>query len=160
MSASWTQLQEQNIEDMFASLSGRTIFSKLNLARAYQQHDHNYTQSLYHVNRLPFGVASAPSMFQCIMENILPGPASTLTVSWCLARQWKSIYKQWDSACLAGANRAGASRPETLMGQVFLHDVISQIFGVTKFLLKVPQTRSKPCRVFQHWKMSPIWNLF
>ena len=33
----------------------------------------NTHKGLYQVNRLPFGVASAPSMFQRIMESILQG---------------------------------------------------------------------------------------
>ena len=56
---------------------------KLDLAHAYQQvvlEDKakemvtiNTHKGLYHVNRLPFGVALAPSMFQQVMENILQG---------------------------------------------------------------------------------------
>lgn len=71
------------IEDMLASLAGGTAFSKLDLAHAYQQvvlDDESKSiatitthKGLYRVNRLPFGVASAPSMFQRIMENILQG---------------------------------------------------------------------------------------
>ena len=71
------------IEDMLASLAGGTAFSKLDLAHAYQQVvlcdeskelvTINTHKGLYRVNRLPFGVASAPSMFQWIMESILHG---------------------------------------------------------------------------------------
>ena len=71
------------IEDMLASLAGVTAFSKLDLAHAYQQVvlcdeskefvTINTHKGLYRVNRLPFGVASAPSMFQRIMESILHG---------------------------------------------------------------------------------------
>ena len=71
------------IEDLLATLSGGTAFSKLDLAHAYQQVvlDEeskeivaiNTHKGLYKVNRLPFGVASAPSLFQRIMENILQG---------------------------------------------------------------------------------------
>ena len=73
------------IEDLLASLSGGTAFSKLDLAHAYQQVvldeeskavvTINTHKGLYKVNRLPFGVASAPSLFQRIMENILQGLA-------------------------------------------------------------------------------------
>ena len=71
------------IHDLFTSLSGGTTFSKLDLAHAYQQipleedSKHYVTVSthkgLYRYNRLPFGVASAPSIFQRTMENILQG---------------------------------------------------------------------------------------
>ena len=71
------------IEDLFASLSGGLTFSKLDLAHAYNQiplDDDSKTcvtintlKGLYRYNRLPFGVASAPSIFQRTMENLLQG---------------------------------------------------------------------------------------
>lgn len=71
------------IEDLFASLSGGKSFTKLDLAHAYQQipldeEAKEYTtinthKGLYRYNHLPFGVASAPSIFQRTMENILQG---------------------------------------------------------------------------------------
>lgn len=71
------------IEDLFASLSGGKSFTKLDLAHAYQQipldeQSKQYTtinthKGLYRYNRLPFGVASAPSIFQRTIENILQG---------------------------------------------------------------------------------------
>ena len=71
------------IDDILASLAGGILFSKLDLAHAYQQivlddeskkvETLNIHKGLYQVNRLPFGVASAPSMFQRIMESILQG---------------------------------------------------------------------------------------
>ena len=70
------------VEDLLlASLTGGTAFSKLDITQAYQQlvlDDEskemvtiNTHRGLYRVNRLPFGVASAPSLFQRIMENLL-----------------------------------------------------------------------------------------
>ena len=71
------------IEDLFASLAGGTVFSKLDLAQAYLQVPLdeaskkyvtvNTHRGLFQYNRLPFGVASAPSIFQRIMENVLQG---------------------------------------------------------------------------------------
>jgi len=71
------------IEDMFASLSGGKIFTKLDLLHAYQQvpldeDSKEYTtinthRGLYRYKRLPFGVASAPSIFQRTIESILQG---------------------------------------------------------------------------------------
>ena len=71
------------IDDLFSSLEGGKTFSKLDLAHAYQQvplDDEskkfttiNTTKGLYQYNRLPFGIASAPSIFQRVMEGILNG---------------------------------------------------------------------------------------
>ena len=71
------------VEDLLASLAGGTAFSKLDLTQAYQQDflddeskemvTINTHRGLYRVNRLPFGVASAPLLFQHIMENLLQG---------------------------------------------------------------------------------------
>ena len=70
-------------EDLFATLAGGKTFTKLDLAQAYQQvlldqESRRYVtvsthQGLYRYNRLPFGVASAPAMFQQIMERMLQG---------------------------------------------------------------------------------------
>ena len=69
--------------DLFAKLAGGKMFSKLNLAHAYLQvrldDDSkkyvtiNTHRRLYVYNRLPFGVASAPSIFQRVMESVLQG---------------------------------------------------------------------------------------
>ncbi|XP_063408205.1 uncharacterized protein K02A2.6-like [Mytilus trossulus] len=70
-------------DDLYATLSGGQAFSKLDLSQAYQQivldeesrkyvtiNTHN---GLYQYNRLPFGVSSAPGIFQRTMENLLQG---------------------------------------------------------------------------------------
>ena len=71
------------IDDIFASLTGGKKFSKLDLAHAYQQIPLdeqlkklvviNTQRGLFQYNRLPFGVASAPAIFQRIIESILQG---------------------------------------------------------------------------------------
>ena len=71
------------IKDLFASLAGGKHFTKLDLAHAYQQIvlDEesqklvviNTHKGLIKYTRLPFGVASAPAIFQRIMEGILQG---------------------------------------------------------------------------------------
>ena len=71
------------IEDLFASLSQGKKFTKLDLAHAYQQilldEDSkkyvtiNTHKGLYQYSRLPFGVSSAPAIFQRTMEGILRG---------------------------------------------------------------------------------------
>ena len=71
------------VEDLFASLSGGRLFSTIDLTNAYQQMrlddaSKAYTtinthKGLFEYNRLPFGVASAPAMFQRAMECVLQG---------------------------------------------------------------------------------------
>ena len=70
-------------EDLFSTLSGGKYFSKLDLSQAYLQVPVdeaskpyltvNTHRGLYVYNRLPFGVASAPAMFQQIMDTVLQG---------------------------------------------------------------------------------------
>ena len=70
-------------EDLFTTLAGGKKFSKLDLSQAYQQmllhpDDQKYTTinthlGLYQYTRLPFGIASAPAVFQQAMEKILHG---------------------------------------------------------------------------------------
>ncbi len=70
-------------EDLFATLVGGRKFTKLDLKHAYQQmvlEDEakelvgiNTHQGLYRFTRLPFGIASAPALFQRAMDTILQG---------------------------------------------------------------------------------------
>ena len=69
--------------DLMTCLTGGKIFTKLDLTAAYQQmllDDEssklvviNTHQGLYRYTRLPFGVASAPAVFQRAMDSILQG---------------------------------------------------------------------------------------
>ena len=69
-------------EDLFATLAGGTVFSKLNPSQAYQQVllepssgkyvTTNTHKGLYQYTHLPFGVASAPALFQQIMDQVYP----------------------------------------------------------------------------------------
>ena len=64
-------------------MSGGTLYTKLDLSHAYLQlqldesaKDYlviNTHKGLYEYTRLPFGVSSAPAIFQRTMENILQG---------------------------------------------------------------------------------------
>ena len=69
-------------DNLFASLSGGSTFTKLDLAYAYLQIPLNAEskkfatinthRDLYQYNRLPFGISSAPAIFQrTIVKNIL-----------------------------------------------------------------------------------------
>ena len=70
-------------DDLFATLAGGKTFTKLDLRQAYQQMELdddskelvaiNTHQGLYQFNRLPYGVASAPALFQRTMDTILRG---------------------------------------------------------------------------------------
>lgn len=69
------------IDELFAALAGGERFSKLDLSHAYQQlvlDDEsqmlvtiNTHKGLFKYNRLPFGVTTAPSIFQQVMEHLL-----------------------------------------------------------------------------------------
>lgn len=70
-------------QDIYATLNGGKVFSKLDLSKAYQQVEldeesqHIITitthKGLYRMYRLPFGIASAPAIFQSIMDKLLAG---------------------------------------------------------------------------------------
>lgn len=69
------------IDKLFTSLAGGKAFSKLDLLHAYlkvkldeeskQDATINTQTGLFEYKTLPFGVASAPSIFQWVMENLL-----------------------------------------------------------------------------------------
>ena len=71
------------VEELFAVLRGGEKFSKIDLSSAYQQivldeQSRPYTtinthKGLFMYNRLTFGIASAPAIFQRTMETILQG---------------------------------------------------------------------------------------
>ena len=69
------------VEDLLATLGGREKFTKLDMSQAYQQLQldddaKRYTtinkhKGLFQYNRLPYGISSAPGIFQRNMENLL-----------------------------------------------------------------------------------------
>ena len=71
------------VEDLFAKLKGGQLFTHLDLSQAYQQlpldEDSkkyvviNTHKGLFRFNRLPYGISSAPGIFQRVMENLLEG---------------------------------------------------------------------------------------
>ncbi|XP_056144368.1 uncharacterized protein K02A2.6-like [Lampris incognitus] len=71
------------IEDLFASLAGCQRFSKLDLSNAYLQMEVveesrklltiSTQKGLFCHNRFPFGIASAPALFQKAMDQVLVG---------------------------------------------------------------------------------------
>jgi len=71
------------IEDLLTKIAGGKYFTSLDMSQAYQQlplHEAskklvtiNTHKGLFIYNRLPFGVSSAPGIFQRTMENLLQG---------------------------------------------------------------------------------------
>ena len=71
------------MEELFSALSGGKYFCKLDMSQAYLQLElesdsKQYVtvsthKGLFQYNRLPFGVSSAPSIFQRYMETLLQG---------------------------------------------------------------------------------------
>ena len=73
------------VEDLFAKLSRVRIFSKLDLSQAYQQQPLeeskqfvviNTHKGLFHYTKLPFGISSAPGIFQSSRESPARNPGS------------------------------------------------------------------------------------
>ena len=71
------------VEELFAKLTGGKFFTKLDMSNAYLQLPLdsaskpyvtiNTHRGLFQYNRLPFGVASAPAIFQRYMDTLLQG---------------------------------------------------------------------------------------
>ena len=71
------------IDDLLAKLAGGQTFTKLDMSHAYQQleldeESKKYVtistqKGLFQYNRLPFGVASAPGIFQRTMDSLMQG---------------------------------------------------------------------------------------
>ncbi|PIK55509.1 hypothetical protein BSL78_07590 [Apostichopus japonicus] len=72
-----------NVDDILANLCGGVVFSKLDLAHAYNQMelDESSTQfltlsthkGLFQQNRLVFGITTAPAIWQSAIEQVLQG---------------------------------------------------------------------------------------
>ena len=77
-----------NTENLFATLAGGQVFGKIDLSHTYQQVELdedsqkyltiNTHKGLCRYKRLPFGVSSAPAIFQRIMDQLLQGVKFTV----------------------------------------------------------------------------------
>ena len=76
------------VDDLFTTLAGGVLFTKLDMSQAYLQltlDDQakelltiNTHEGLFAYNRLPFGVLSTPGIFQHTMESFLSGIPNVL----------------------------------------------------------------------------------
>ena len=76
-------IEPVQFSDLLSSLAGARVFTKLDLAHAYLQLALDEEskklvtvsthKGLFQYNRLPFGVASAPAIFQRVIEGMLSG---------------------------------------------------------------------------------------
>ena len=93
------------IDDLFANLSGGKVFSKLDLVSAYQQieldeNSKQYTtintsRDLFQYHRLPFGISTAPSIFQ-MFSVICQVYQSTWMIFSSQAPIWLNISVIWN----------------------------------------------------------------
>ena len=126
------------VEDLFAALSGGVLFSKLDLSHAYQQlvleEDSrkyttiNTTKGLFQYLRLPFGISSAPSIFQRTMETLLrdiPGVVVYIDDILVAGRDTDEHFNNLDKVMM----RAGGSRSATQAVEMFHWEVFRGISG-------------------------------
>ncbi|KAG8185029.1 hypothetical protein JTE90_017052 [Oedothorax gibbosus] len=118
--------------EIFAKLTGCTLFTKLDLENAYLQLcvdeksadilTLNTTKGLYRMKRLPFGISSAPAIFQKFMDTLLSnleGTAALLDdviiggrnrdehdkrVEIVMERLWEAGLKMRKEKCIFGCN--------------------------------------------------------
>ena len=81
------QYPSPRIQDLYAKLSGGQKFTKLDLSSAFlhvplgedspKYATINTQRGLYQYTRVPFGISSSPSIFQCIVDNLMQGLLGT-----------------------------------------------------------------------------------
>ncbi|XP_064459074.1 uncharacterized protein K02A2.6-like [Ornithodoros turicata] len=108
------------VEDLFAALAGGKVFTVLDLTTAYQQLElHRDSRSLLTVNthlglfnfvRMPYGISSAPAIFQSVMDELLKG--------------MKGVVSYLDDVLVAGSSvEECAERVEAVLKRFAEHGV-------------------------------------
>ena len=113
----WTNIL---YEDLYTTLAGGEKFTKLDLRNAYLQMQLdeqprkyvtiNKHRGLYTYNRLPFGLNSAPAIFQSVMDNLIKNiPHTTVYLDDILVtglteakhlRHWDAVLQRLSAAGL------------------------------------------------------------
>ena len=105
-------------EDLFAQIAGGQFFSKLDMSQAYQQlaldEDSkrllvvNTPRRLFRYTRLPYGVSTAPAIFQSVMDRILQGlPVACYLDDILIATKTKEEHDQLLEQTLGRLEHAG-----------------------------------------------------
>ncbi|XP_054281209.1 uncharacterized protein K02A2.6-like [Macrosteles quadrilineatus] len=151
-------------QDIFATLGGCSVFSCLDLSNAYQQlavADESQPlltlathKGLYRLKRLPYGLSSAPAIFQSAIDQILTGLPGTVAYlddvlvaarskEEGLARLAQVLQRLDESAAVLSHLIDGQERPIAFASKTLsssernysqLHrEALALIFGVKKF---------------------------
>lgn len=162
--------QVPSVNDLLSRLDGGRVFAKLDMAQAYQQlavdEETAKIQAItthkgtFAVNRLQFGIASAPGIFQSLMERLLGGLDGVMpyfddiivvAVDECdLAQKLKSVLQIFASNGLRLRKDKcifKASQLEFLGHQVSADGISAVDDKVDSIRLHCPRTR-RSCRRF------------
>ncbi|XP_054275129.1 uncharacterized protein K02A2.6-like [Macrosteles quadrilineatus] len=152
-------------EDIFASLSGCTYFSVVDLTNAYQQlavaEDSQPLltltthKGLFRLRRLPFGLSSAPAIFQAVVDQIingLPGTVAYLdnvlvggsTREEAFYRLEKLLQRLMEFGVQVNGSKCKFLQPEVeYLGYVISASGVSPQQGIVEAIQKDPEPTSK-----------------
>ena len=155
-----------NTEELFATVAGGQVFSKIHLSHAYQQVKYltiTTRKGLYHYKWLPFGVSSAPATFQRIMDQLLQWvkflvcclddilisgvPLRNIWQSW---RRFSGTYKDKASGWIVQKHFFPVGT------QSFLDTALTKTALVPSVRIWIQSCKPRVLPMSQSW--SPIWN--